>query len=211
MFEIPHPGQYFFNTPDIQPIALNPQKNCLAEGIQQAADDMGWESNETESEKPTEASKPIAKTKASDRQTMTTSPDDSLYSLDPPRSVIPRMSHPRVQPEAVPIPIPMSPTKAPDWNGYINAITPKMMAWHPPEIAESSSVTVTMQIAKDGTLLRSEVKTPSGNPQIDDAAMQAVQVASPFPPLPAGYQQDSASIDYRFDYFGSAPKSRKKR
>jgi TonB family protein len=39
----------------------------------------------------------------------------------------------------------------------------------------------------------------SGNPTLDYSAQRAVLEAAPFPPLPAGFERDSARVEINFE------------
>ena len=72
--------------------------------------------------------------------------------------------------------------------------------WNPPKKINKARVEVTFHIAKDGTLIKSEITKSSGNDNLDKSALNAVQKSSPFQPLPAEYQAESVPVGFIFDY-----------
>ena len=71
--------------------------------------------------------------------------------------------------------------------------------WQPPKGLEDHKVMTTFTILKDGTIQQPEVIESSGFPSVDRAAMDALKVASPLPPLPAG-SPASIQLKYRFTW-----------
>jgi TonB family protein len=63
---------------------------------------------------------------------------------------------------------------------------------------DSKHVTITFTILKDGTVQDAKIAQPSGNYTLDNASLRAVLEASPLPPLPQGYDKDSAQVDLMF-------------
>ena len=72
--------------------------------------------------------------------------------------------------------------------------------WHPPKGQESRRVVLLFKIAKDGSLLSCKVDKTSGIPNVDQAAIDAVKLTSPFKSLPANYKGSSVDIQFSFDY-----------
>jgi periplasmic protein TonB len=58
--------------------------------------------------------------------------------------------------------------------------------------------TVYFVIGKNGELLESRVDKPSGFGQLDEAALRAVIVSVPFPPLPVGFRGMELGVSLRF-------------
>jgi periplasmic protein TonB len=58
--------------------------------------------------------------------------------------------------------------------------------------------TVFFVIGKNGELLESRVERSSGFQQLDDAAMRALLVSQPFPPLPVGFRGMELGVYMRF-------------
>jgi TonB family protein len=63
---------------------------------------------------------------------------------------------------------------------------------------DSRHVTITFTILKDGTVENAKVAQPSGNYTLDNAALRAVLDSNPLPPLPQGYDKDSAPVELMF-------------
>jgi periplasmic protein TonB len=60
------------------------------------------------------------------------------------------------------------------------------------------TVIVTFSIHRDGSMSNLLVEQSSGNRALDYAAERAIREASPFPPLPAGYDRNEAKIEFWF-------------
>ncbi len=65
-------------------------------------------------------------------------------------------------------------------------------------VRETLSVTVTFEIARDGSVRNVEIERSSGVPSLDRSAVRAVEQASPLPPLPGGW--DDAPFSARFEF-----------
>jgi protein TonB len=59
---------------------------------------------------------------------------------------------------------------------------------------------VIFEIARDGKLRGLSVSKSSGNPAYDQLALRAVSGASPFPPLPQGFDKPLLTIGLQFVY-----------
>ncbi|MBI5234256.1 MAG: cell envelope integrity protein TolA [Deltaproteobacteria bacterium] len=57
---------------------------------------------------------------------------------------------------------------------------------------------LSIRIARDGALLDKNIEKSSGQKGFDESALRAVQMASPFPPLPEGLNEDSLEVGIRF-------------
>ena len=64
----------------------------------------------------------------------------------------------------------------------------------PPTDGAVVEVALDFRIRRDGTVAELDVAESSGFNAFDLAGLRAVQAASPLPPLPAGYRQDSLAI-----------------
>ncbi len=53
-------------------------------------------------------------------------------------------------------------------------------------------------ILKDGSLSEIKIEEPSGNEAFDQAAKRAVEMSSPFPPLPRGFEEPALRVHVRF-------------
>jgi protein TonB len=65
-------------------------------------------------------------------------------------------------------------------------------------IQTAPPVIVTFTIRRNGSTANVRVVQRSGNTLLDDSAQRAIYDASPFPPLPAGYERDDATIEFWF-------------
>lgn len=72
-------------------------------------------------------------------------------------------------------------------------------AWQPPVMdPRLQTVVITFDIHRDGSVRNVMVLQRSGNVLFDNSCQRAVLEASPFPQLPAGYERDSARIEFWF-------------
>lgn len=65
-------------------------------------------------------------------------------------------------------------------------------------IQTAPPVIVTFVIRRNGAVGDVRIAQRSGNALLDNSAERAVYDASPFPPLPAGYERDEATIEFWF-------------
>ncbi len=83
---------------------------------------------------------------------------------------------------------------------YMSALQRKIKrAWRPPRGSESNRIVVTFVVLKNGRLSDLKIIVSSPDPEANMAAIQAVNAASPFDPLPAG-SGDTVDIEFTFDY-----------
>ena len=77
--------------------------------------------------------------------------------------------------------------------------------WVYPKVAREKgidgSVGIQFTIDIDGNLVQAKVLKSSGYLFLDDAAVKALKDASPFPPLPKRWEQDSLTVAGNFTYF----------
>jgi protein TonB len=59
-------------------------------------------------------------------------------------------------------------------------------------------VVVTFDILRNGSVQNVRVSRPSGNFALDQSAQRAILMSNPFPPLPAQFERDVATIDFTF-------------
>ncbi len=91
--------------------------------------------------------------------------------------------------------------KEPDFGPYMRELQRRIKRrWNPPRGNKSKRVVLLFKVSKDGRLLSLKVHTPSGQPESDKAAIQAVKTAAPFRPLPPEYRGDDIDIQFTFDY-----------
>ena len=97
--------------------------------------------------------------------------------------------------------------KEPDFGPYMRELQRRIkMNWDPPKGNESKRVVLLFKIAKDGRLLSCSVFKSSGLQKADSAALNAVNLAAPFRPLPHEYKGSSIDVQFTFDYnvFGAS-------
>ena len=63
---------------------------------------------------------------------------------------------------------------------------------------EPQKVTIYFQIGRDGKLKGSKIEISSHSENIDESALKAVSMSSPFPPLPDGYKEDQLEVHFGF-------------
>lgn len=98
------------------------------------------------------------------------------------------------------------PDHAPDLNIYIHQLQKQIRThWHPPATAKQQTITTAFKIACSGKLLSLSILQSSGLPEADQAALQAVQAAAPFPPLPADYDHTFMPVEFSFDKTQTLP------
>ena len=75
--------------------------------------------------------------------------------------------------------------------------------WHAgdvdPRIHTLPPAIVTFDLLRDGTVRDVKVAQGSGNYDLDKSAQRAIYDASPFPPLPPGYERNDATIEFWFE------------
>lgn len=72
--------------------------------------------------------------------------------------------------------------------------------WNPPKGDVSKRVVLLFKIDKTGRLISLSVFKSSDDPATDKVALEAVQNAAPFRPLPSEYKGKSVDIQFTFDY-----------
>ncbi len=88
--------------------------------------------------------------------------------------------------------------------GYYEALLRQRVAekWRTadidPRLESAPPVIVTFEILRNGTVRGLRLMQRSGNVVVDYSAQRAIVEASPFPPLPAGFDRDSAVIEFWF-------------
>jgi TonB family protein len=90
--------------------------------------------------------------------------------------------------------------------GYLNVIRNKVGDnWLPAPYAYSGSrkVLVYFNISRTGIVDKLVVKESSGVSYLDRSALRAIKSSSPFPPLPAGFPDNSLGVYFMFELAGS--------
>jgi protein TonB len=67
-----------------------------------------------------------------------------------------------------------------------------------PRLQTAPPAIVTFEIRKNGSIGSVKILQSSGNRALDYSAQRAIFEAAPFPPLPQGYDRDSAQIEFWF-------------
>jgi len=101
-------------------------------------------------------------------------------------------------------PIPLD-TPEPKYQDYFNKIRDRIKAnWVYPRQAGDRGIEgelmIEFHIGKDGRLAYIELRHSSGTPILDDAAMWAVKLAQPFPPVPDEIAKQTLAINGQFKY-----------
>jgi TonB family protein len=83
---------------------------------------------------------------------------------------------------------------------YLAALRNKVSGnWSPPGASDARTV-VFFRVYRDGSLADSYLETPSGNVVFDQAALRAVVVSEPFPPLPDEFDGTNLGVHFAFQY-----------
>lgn len=92
---------------------------------------------------------------------------------------------------------------------YMRSLQKKIKAeWKPPARKQKKNVVVSFTIDKNGQLISPKIKTSSGDDEMDEAALIALERAAPFDPLPESIlkltpknkNSKSVNIEFKFDY-----------
>lgn len=89
------------------------------------------------------------------------------------------------------------------FGGYVDLLRQRVgEKWRTGEIdariKTAPPVIVTFTIQRSGETRDVRVAQSSGNVMLDRSALRAIADASPLPPLPPGYERDSATIEFQF-------------
>jgi TonB family protein len=60
-------------------------------------------------------------------------------------------------------------------------------------------VVATFELMRDGTIRNPQLLQKSGNASLDFSVQRAILDASPFPPIPAGFDRSSARVEFVFE------------
>jgi protein TonB len=101
-------------------------------------------------------------------------------------------------------PIPLD-TPEPKYQDYFNKVRERIKSkWVYPRPAGERGIEgellIEFHIAKDGSLEFIELRLSSGTPILDDAALTAVKLAQPFPPVPDDIAKRALAINGQFRY-----------
>lgn len=95
----------------------------------------------------------------------------------------------------------ISKNTAVDFTPYMQNLQKRIKSnWNPPKGKESKNVVLFFKINKDGSINNLKVQKSSGNQEVDNAALEAVNTSTPLDPLPEAYKGSSVPIEFTFDY-----------
>ncbi|HUU29675.1 MAG TPA: TonB family protein [archaeon] len=86
---------------------------------------------------------------------------------------------------------------------FIRLMTDKISRnWRNPYSGEAETVlcTIYFKILKNGDIIGERVEKPSGFSSFDRAALRAVKISSPLPPLPPDYGESQLTVHLDFEY-----------
>lgn len=72
--------------------------------------------------------------------------------------------------------------------------------WDPPKNKENNDVILKFKIARDGSLMETNIIKSSNSMAIDRAAIKALNKSAPFGPLPKQFKEESVDVEFTFDY-----------
>jgi TonB family protein len=68
-----------------------------------------------------------------------------------------------------------------------------------PRLRNAPAVMIQFELMRDGNIRGVRFLQRSGNPALDASAQRAIYEAAPFPPIPAGFERDSAQVEFTFE------------
>ena len=84
---------------------------------------------------------------------------------------------------------------------YTNTIVKKISKyWQWSRSISALRAVIYFKIARDGTVYSIKVKNSSGDEGFDQNAMRAIELASPFAPLPTSYEEDNLGVYFEFKF-----------
>jgi TonB family protein len=87
------------------------------------------------------------------------------------------------------------------WGNHVVGIVRRN--WIVPVAAElglKGVVAISFKVDRNGKILNPTIISGSGVPSFDQAALQALQISNPFPPLPPDFPRDNLPGGFRFYY-----------
>ena len=66
-------------------------------------------------------------------------------------------------------------------------------------IQTGPTVIATFELMRDGSVRNVQILQTSNIPALDFSVKRAILDASPFPPIPAGFERDSAKVEFSFE------------
>lgn len=86
-----------------------------------------------------------------------------------------------------------------DLSSYSDAMHTKIASkWAPPPVEKDAKVVLQFTIQKNGHVINEKIYTSSGIKALDDSALKALRQASPLPPLPLNFSQNSLTVTFDF-------------
>lgn len=73
--------------------------------------------------------------------------------------------------------------------------------WRPPKLDSDKTLTARFEVSRDGTLVEMHIEQSSDELVLDKTALEAIEKAAPFSPLPKDYADKSVTIEMMFQYF----------
>jgi periplasmic protein TonB len=67
-----------------------------------------------------------------------------------------------------------------------------------PRLQTAPPVIISFEIERNGTVRDLAILQRSGNPTLDYSCERAIRQSAPFPPLPSGYNRNSARVEFQF-------------
>lgn len=88
-----------------------------------------------------------------------------------------------------------------DLNSYVHCVERLIYSkWQPPKNIEYKKIVTLIHITRNGKLISVTIKNSSGNTMVDQAALDAVKKAAPFPPMPKEYKYKDVNLEIYFEY-----------
>ncbi|MCX7726992.1 MAG: TonB family protein [Chitinispirillaceae bacterium] len=82
------------------------------------------------------------------------------------------------------------------YHWYLNNVQQKIERyWTPSSERKDKKVTVNFTIYQDGTISEPKITASSGDPTLDNLALRAVKLASPFGKLPPGFESNKLELN----------------
>jgi TonB family protein len=87
-----------------------------------------------------------------------------------------------------------------DWGPWLAKLKQRVeQNWIPGQTGASRLTVVNFDVGRNGELLNLRVNRTSGHAPTDEAALNAIQRAAPFDPLPTPYAGNVVSINFQFE------------
>lgn len=88
---------------------------------------------------------------------------------------------------------------SPEFQPYLEEMHKQISGkWNPPPVNKDSEVVLKFTILKNGHVINEEVAQSSGNKEVDESALTALQKASPLPPLPLSFPRSEVTVNFNF-------------